>query len=114
MYSRQRRAKYGNKRGAVDGMMFDSRRESARYQELCLMQSKGLISCLRRQVKFELIPKSKDERAVSYFADFVYTENDRVIVEDVKSSATAKDKSYILKRKLFKYRYPNHVFREII
>ena len=115
MYKGERRAKYGNRKTVVDGMTFDSQKESVRYQELSLMQRKGLISGLRRQVKFELIPKFKGERAVSYFADFVYTdiENETVVVEDVKSKITAKDNTYILKRKLLKYRYPDIVFKEV-
>jgi hypothetical protein len=59
------------------------------------------------------LPKLKDERAVKYFADFIYKENEKIIVEDVKSEATKKDKAYIIKRKLFKYNHPNIIFREV-
>ncbi len=36
-----------------------------------------LIQGLSYQVPFELIPKHKGERVVSYVANFVYTENDQ-------------------------------------
>ena len=68
----------------------------------------GLISNLREQVRFELIPTQRDaagkliERAVHYVADFVYTDNEtgQPVVEDVKGVRT---KEYIIKRKLMHY-----------
>lgn len=53
----------------------------------------------------------KYERAVRYIADFVYTDTmtEKVIVEDVKGYKTDV---YKLKRKLFKYRYPEYIFLE--
>ena len=55
------------------------------------------------------------ERAVFYYADFVYLEvrTNKMVVEDVKSPATKKNKEYIIKRKLFKYLYKNYEFREV-
>jgi len=43
-------------------------------------------------------------------ADFVYEENGKTVVEDVKGVRT---RDYILKRKLFKYNYPDIQFREV-
>ena len=74
------------------GKEFDSRDEMMRYIELCDLQRKGLISNLRRQYSFELIPrqskmvvkhlKTKDkmvekflENPVIYTCDFMYLEN---------------------------------------
>ena len=73
--------------------------------ELMLLEKAGEIDGLRRQVKYELIPKQDGERACHYVADFVYTDlkSGKVVVEDVKSEATRKDKAYIIKRKLMKY-----------
>ena len=42
-------------------------------------------------------------------ADFRYEENGKLVVEDVKGVRT---REYILKRKMFKYRYPEIEFRE--
>ena len=49
--------KYHNKKVTVDGITFDSVKEARRYSELILLQRAGKIKDLRRQVKFELIPK---------------------------------------------------------
>lgn len=89
--------KYHAKKTVLDGMMFDSRRESNRYAELKLLQRAGKIKNLRRQVPFELIPSQDGERAVKYIADFVYEENGKEVVEDAKGF---RPKEYIIKRKL--------------
>jgi hypothetical protein len=101
--------KYHSKKTVLGGITFDSGMEASRWQELCLLQRVGQIQELQRQVKFELIPKQNGERAVNYKADFTYTEGGEKIVEDVKGYRT---KDYILKRKLFKSRYPEYKFRE--
>ena len=112
--------KYGNRKVVIDGIVFDSKREAARYRELALLQKAGEISDLERQVEFELIPhqysveerfsksgkKLKDkhallERKVCYVADFVYKDKKgNRIVEDTKGMRT---KDYIIKRKLMLY-----------
>lgn len=104
------KSKYSARKTAVDGIVFDSAKEARRYCELKLLERAGEISDLQMQVKFELIPKQDGESAVNYKADFVYTEKDGArIVEDVKGFRT---KEYIIKRKLFKLKYPEYVFRE--
>lgn len=95
-------SKYHATRTIVDSITFDSKREAARYAELKLMQRAGLISDLRRQVKYELIPKQQGERAVSYIADFVYTEDGKTVVEDVKGVRTPV---YKIKKKLMLWRH---------
>ena len=106
-------SKYRNIKVQQDNIKFDSKKELARYNELKYLVLAKEISNLLMQVKFELIPKQKDERAVSYYADFVYNEKGQTIVEDVKSEATRKDKAYIIKRKLIKQLYPDVIFREV-
>lgn len=101
--------KYRSQKTTLDGITFDSKKEARRYTELLLLQKSGVISDLRLQVKFEIIPKQKDERAAHYIADFVYQENGETIVEDTKGFKT---KDYILKRKLMKWRYPDIQFKE--
>ena len=69
------------------------------------MQRAGIISDLRRQVKFELIPSQYKDgkcvyRSVSYIADFVYEQNGETVVEDVKGFKTPE---YIIKKKLMLY-----------
>ena len=49
-------SKYKSRRTVVNERVFDSRKESRRYQELVLLERAGQISNLRLQVPFELIP----------------------------------------------------------
>lgn len=107
------RPKYNNTKTEVDGIKFDSKKESIRYQELSMLEKVGVIQNLERQKRFQVVPKTKDERAVFYIADFVYMQDGKLIAEDVKSDATRKDKTYIIKRKLFKYLYPDYFFQEV-
>lgn len=102
-------SKYKSKKTVVDGQKFDSKKEAARYQELLLLEKAGVIKNLSRQVKFVLIPSQRDEatgkvveRECSYKADFVYEEDGKTVVEDVKGFRT---KEYIIKRKLLLWQY---------
>ena len=85
---------------------FDSQKEKGRYAELLLMQRAGMISGLKRQVRFELIPSQprkgmKPEQAAVYIADFVYYQNGEQIVEDVKGYRKGEAyRLFVLKRKL--------------
>lgn len=97
--------KYGNKKIRLpDGTVYDSKKEYSRHMILLLLEKSGEIEYLRRQVKYELIPKQDGERAVYYVADFVYKDKrtGETIVEDCKGFKTDV---YIIKRKLFRYRY---------
>lgn len=94
--------KYHAKKVTANGIVFDSKKEAKRYQELLLLERAGQINHLERQVKFELVPSQKIngkvvERAVTYKADFTYYENGNYVVEDTKG---IKTKDYIIKRKL--------------
>ena len=99
--------KYFAKKTEVDGILFDSKHEATRWIELKYMERAKLISHLRRQVEFELIPAQKEngkvvERAVKYIADFVYYENGKMVVEDAKSPAT-RTQAYKIKKKLMRH-----------
>lgn len=99
-------SKYHNKRTTINGITFDSRKEAQRYSELCLMQRAGKIKDLRRQVRYEIVPKVGKERATYYVADFVYAEKQgdiwQTVVEDTKG---VKTDVYRLKRKLMLWRH---------
>lgn len=108
-----------------DGITHDSKKEADRWCELKLLERAGKISDLKRQVPYELIPaqyeavprysksgrRLKDgqrcvEKSVVYIADFEYVDEDgKRIVEDTKSSVTAKKESYIIKRKMMLWVY---------
>ena len=95
--------KYGAKRTTIDGKTFDSTKEANRYTSLLLLQRAGVISDLKTQVKYVLIPTQRDaegnllEKECSYKADFVYKRDGQTIVEDTKGFKTPE---YIIKRKL--------------
>lgn len=106
-----------NKYGAKRSGGYASRKEHSRADQLKLMQRAGLISDLREQVPFELIPAQYGtcgtdlkgrpvrvclEKSCKYIADFVYTDNSTgvAVVEDTKGVRT---KDYIIKRKLMLY-----------
>ena len=83
---------------------YDSRKEYYRAQQLKLWLKAGLISDLREQVVFLLVPQQINgegvkEKPVRYKADFVYVDNatGRTVVEDTKGFRTPE---YIIKRKL--------------
>ena len=101
----QGRSKYGNRRVGSHA----SKKEHYRAAQLNLMQRAGLISGLREQVPYLLIPAQYQhgedrkpqllERPCSYIADFVYVDNatGQTVVEDTKGFRTPE---YIIKRKL--------------
>lgn len=92
-----------NKYGAKKSGGYDSTKEHHRANELKLMQRAGLITNLREQVKYVLIPTQRDnagnllEKECSYYADFVYERDGVMVVEDTKGVRTPE---YKLKRKL--------------
>jgi Protein of unknown function (DUF1064) len=67
---------------------FASKKESARYDELCLMQKAGLIAELKTQVRFIFTIGGID--ICTYVADFTYIDlaSGKKIVEDVKGYRT--------------------------
>ena len=111
--------KYHNKTTTTfDGNVHDSRKEANRWSQLLLLERAGVISDLKRQVRYELIPaqyetyeryaksgkRLKDgkrlvERKCEYIADFTYRDSTsgETIVEDTKGVRTSE---YIIKRKL--------------
>ena len=105
--------KYGNKKIDVDGILFDSKKEAARYCELKLLQRAGVISDLQLQKEYELIPTQRIdgkvvERACKYKADFAYMKDGQQVVEDVKGYRDPKSAGYakfVIKRKLMLHNF---------
>ncbi len=99
--------KYRNKKVIVEDYVFDSIQESRRYKELKLLLKAGKIKDLQLQPHFllqEAFKKNgKTYRKIEYIADFMYVENGKTIVEDVKGIQTDVFK---LKHKLFEKKYP--------
>ncbi len=105
--------KYHAKKTECNGLVFDSKKEAARYNELLLLEKGGIIKELELQKKFEIVPKTdKVRRARFYVADFVYTKDGVKIIEDVKSPITKKNPVYSLKKALVQWQYPDFEFLE--
>lgn len=108
-----KRPKYGNKKTMINGITFDSKKESARYSELLMLEKSGLIADLKIQQRFEIVPKAGgNKRARYYYADFTYFEGGMKIIEDVKSPITRQNPVYTLKKALVQWQYPDWIFRE--
>ena len=110
--------KFNNTKVEVDGIKFDSKKESERYLELKLLEKDGIIKNLVLQPKFILQNKyeyrGQKIREIDYKADFMYELDNETVVEDVKSWITQKDKVYRLKKKLLLFRYPDIKFIEVL
>ena len=86
---------------AVKTNGYASKKEAKRAAELKLLEKAGKITFLGEQVKYEIVPAQKGERAAHYVADFQYLLPSRgLVIEDVKGVRT---REYILKRKLMLY-----------
>lgn len=115
--------KYNARKVNINGVVYDSMKEYERYMELSMLQKAGMISGLRRQVKFVLIPakyeetedvftrgKHRGERKrgklieseCAYYADSVYYDKNGVqVVEDTKGYKKGQAYSlFVIKRKL--------------
>jgi hypothetical protein len=98
-------SKYRNNK--ING--YDSKKEYNRSNVLKLLEKNGNISGLKEQVSFELAPAvyipgiDKKQvcvhRKLVYIADFVYYQDYKLIVEDVKGFRT---KEYTKKKNLMK------------
>ena len=106
--AKRNRNKYGNQKTEVDGVVFDSKKEAQRWSDLKYLEYGGYIHDVQRQVAFELVPAYPPEfkMPMRYIADFTYRDQfDRLIVEDVKSDATKKNRAYRMKKHLMKHIY---------
>lgn len=114
-------SKYHNIKTTNNGIVFDSKKESDYFNTLKALELSGKIKDLKLQHRFVLIEPFTDnsgikERGTSWVADFYYfdIEKDKYIAVDVKSSITRKKPEYIIKRKLFKVKYPHIYFEEVL
>lgn len=106
----EKKSKYSSAKTDIDGITFDSKKEAEFYAELKLREKAGEISHLRLQPRYLLQEAFKHDgkqyREIEYVADFEYIENGVTVVIDVKGFKTAV---YMLKKKLFLYKYGGKV-----
>ena len=114
--------KYGNKKTTrvVNGEIigFDSRHEARRFDELYLLLKAKKIADLILQPYYLLMDTQRHNGVTypktSYSPDFKYMQNGKLIVEDAKSEATKKDKTYRVKVKWFLSIYGKDlIFKEV-
>ncbi len=100
-------------------MVFDSKKEYGRWEELKLLARAKVISELARQVPIVVsdgyIKEGKEVKPVVYKADFTYIRDEKFIVEDVKPYDEKKGKylttkDFNLKWKIMQGRYPDYTF----
>ena len=112
------RNKYGNTKvtDPNTGDVFDSKREYKRWCELKLLQKAKIISDLKRQTVYELQPKFTDnrgvnQRAITYRPDFEFSENGKIVCEDIKGYANDR---FSMKERMFRFKFPMIDFRVVI
>lgn len=98
----------------VDGICFDSKKEARRYAFLREREKLGEVSEIQVHVKFVLqegfvAKDGKKIRPITYTPDFLYREYGDLVAEDVKGW---KEPVYLLKKKLFMYKFPMYTFIE--
>lgn len=106
----EKKSKYSSAKTDIDGIRFDSKKEAEFYAELKLREKVGEITHLRLQPRYLLQKTFKHEgkqyREIEYVADFEYIEDGITVVVDVKGFKTAV---YMIKKKLFLYKYGDKV-----
>lgn len=103
----KQRSKYGNKKTVVDGITFDSKAEAVYYNQLKWLKQNKQIKDFKLQPKFVLQEgfkkNGKTYRAITYKADFeVINLDGSSQIIDIKG---AKTKDFLLKQKLFEFKY---------
>lgn len=113
--SKSKKQKYNNRKTIVDGITFASKAEAIYYQELKLRKRAGDIQDFSLQPEFQLLPAFKKHgkkyQPMKYTADFKILHNDgSTEIIEVKGVRT---RDYMLRMKLFNYRYPDLKFTEV-
>jgi hypothetical protein len=91
----------------MDGIVFDSKKEATRYAELKLLQRAGKIESVEIQPSWKVEINGK--HFCRFTADFAYRDGFSLVIEDVKSTGTAKDAAYRLRKKAAELAYGIHV-----
>ena len=102
--------KYNAKKVEIDGIVFDSRAEGRFYEHLLDLMHDGVVESFEMQKPYTLLDKfphpktGKTIRAIKYVPDFevIYTDG-RVEVVGIKGFM--KNPVFLLKAKLFMFRY---------
>lgn len=112
MIKPQKNNKYNAVKTESDGIIFDSKFEANKWEELKMLERIGIIKDLQRQVRFVLQDayvnnQGKKIKPITYIADFCYTKDGQKIVMDTKGLET---EVFRIKKKLFEYKHPEYLF----
>lgn len=105
---RRKSHKYNAIPTELNGVKFASRKEARFAQQLDLLIKAGIVSHYDTQPSYELQPSYKQGdktiRSIRYVADFkVFYADGRVEIIDCKG---VKTPVYLIKKKMFEYKYP--------
>lgn len=106
-YRRARKNKFNAIKTVVDGITFDSKAESRRYNQLKLLERAGHIRQIELQPRFKFEIDGK--LMFTYVADFAYFEGLSRIVEDCKGVRTPV---YRIKKKIIEQAF-KIIIREV-
>ncbi len=111
---------YNNSLNPKNIQKFDSRTECNRFEYLLSLQEQGVISNLDHhfeiRVQDEFVNSNGDNvPAITYEADFVYDQDGRRVVEDVKGSEYFIDERFITLKQVFdKIMLPKNQYIKVV
>ena len=111
-----RNGKYNAVKTQIDGIKFASKKEAEYYEKLLILKQAGEVVDIKLQPEFELqegyIKDSVKIRPIKYIADFLVVYKDGHI-DIIDTKGYRKDKVYLLKKKLFHYKFKSLMIKEV-
>ena len=111
-----RNGKYNAVKTQIDGIKFASKKEAEYYEKLLILKQAGEVVDIKLQPEFELqegyIKDGAKIRPIKYIADFLVVYKDGHI-EIIDTKGHRKDKVYLLKKKLFHYKFKSLTIKEV-
>ena len=111
-----RNGKYNAIRTEFNDIKFASKKEAEYYKNLLLLKQAGEVIDIKLQPEFELqegyVKDGAKIRPIKYIADFLVVYKDGHI-EIIDTKGYRKDKVYLLKKKLFHYKFKGLTIKEV-
>ena len=96
-------SKYNIRKIAVNGIVYDSKAEARRHQELCLLEKAGKVKALHYHGLTFRLGRSDLGKIIRYTPDFTYIEDEQLIAEEVKGPRV---RDWGVRTALFKKEFP--------
>ena len=97
-------SKYRNKKTKVDGVVFDSKKESETFAELETLLRAGQIAGYCRQAQFILQKGDIERKPITYLADWIIFKIDGTF--EIREDKGFMTEVYRIKKKMFQERFP--------